>query len=106
VTFQVLVATVPVLLTGMVATKPLPHWLVDVEAGRAPGSARTRAWFAVGVGVGEAVCVGVGVGVTVGWATRMSGRRETVWLAVAVVSASCRCRRGVWLAVAVGVGSA
>jgi hypothetical protein len=27
VTFQVLVATVPVLKTVMVATKPLPHWL-------------------------------------------------------------------------------
>ena len=62
VTFQVLVATEPVLLTVTVAVKPLPHWLstcIEAEQATVPlgGGEAVRVGLAVGVGDGEVVLV-------------------------------------------------
>src|ERR1035437_2226187 len=66
VAFQVLVATVPGLLTVTVAVKPLPHWLSTcrlAEQRAAPPPVAVGPGVPVRVAVGPGVPVRVGVGV-------------------------------------------
>jgi hypothetical protein len=75
-TLQVLVATVPLLVTVIVAVKPLAHWLsiwkaaeqvaVPPLAGGVGVAVMTGVGVAVLTGVGVAVMTGVGVAVLIG----------------------------------------
>jgi hypothetical protein len=111
VTFQVLVATVPLLVTVIVAVRPLPHWLstwkaaVQVavpDAGGVGVAVLTGVGLAAMTGVGLAVLTGVGVAVLTGVGVAvLTGVGVAVLTGVGVAVLT-----GVGLAVLTGVGLA
>jgi hypothetical protein len=105
VTFQVLVATVPGLLTVTVAVKPLAHWLSTCRLAeqRTPLEPEAEA-VGVGVAVREAEAVAVGVAVR-----EAEAEAEAVAVGVAVreaeaVAVGVAVREAELDAVGVGVG--
>ena len=100
VTFQLLEATVPVLLTVTLVTKPLFHWLVTEEVAEHLAVPVLPTGVGVTIGVGEAVRIGVAVGVATG-----VGEAVRTGVAVGVpAGVGVAVRTGVAVGVPTGVG--